>query len=92
MNHVFIEDDKKQLIDKLDKELGEENIRKHAEMVLHNLPLPMRTVFELATEYQFTLEEIAIIRNQRFEEVSQLMEDARKNLEASFFNRYSVDK
>jgi len=92
LNHVFIEDDKKQLIDKLDKELGEENIRKHAEMVLHNLPLPMRTVFELATEYQFTLEEIAIIRNQRFEEVSQLMEDARKNLEASFFNRYSVDK
>lgn len=92
LNHVFIEDDKKKLQDKLDKELGEENIRKQARMVLHNLPLPMRTVFELATEYQFTLKEIAEIRNQSFEEVRQLLENARKSIEVSFFNRYATDK
>jgi RNA polymerase sigma factor (sigma-70 family) len=92
LNHVFVTDDKKEIMDKLDKDLGEENIRKHAAMVLHNLPMPMRMVFELATEYQFTLEEISIIRNQSFEEVRQLLENARKSLEASFFNRYALGK
>ncbi len=92
LNHVFVEDYKKEIMDKLDKDLGEENIRKHVDMVVHNLPLPMRTVFELATEYQFTLEEITIIRNQSLEEVRLLLENARRVLEASFFNRYTLEK
>lgn len=92
LNHVFVEDDQKKIMDRLDKDLGEENIRKHTAMVLHNLPLPMRTVFELATEYQFTIGEIAIIRNQSVEEVRLLLENARKSLEASFFNRYALKK
>ena len=92
LNHVFVEDNRKEIMAKLDKDLGEENIRKHVAMVVHNLPLPMRTVFELATEYQFTLEEITIIRNQSLEEVHLLLEKARKVLEASLFNRYTLEK
>lgn len=92
LNHVFIEDYKNEIMDKLDKNLDEENIRKHTAMVLHNLPLPMRTVFELATAYQFTLEEITIIRKQSLEEVRLLFENARKSIEASFFNRYTLEK
>ncbi|SDL37093.1 sigma-70 RNA polymerase sigma factor region 4 domain-containing protein [Kriegella aquimaris] len=92
LNHVFVEDDKKEIMDKLDKDLGKENIRKHAAMVLHNLPLPMRTVFELATEYQFSMSQIAMIRNQSIEDVKELLENARKGLEASLFNRYGVQK
>ncbi len=90
LNHVFIEDSKKEIMDRLDQDLGEENIKKHTAMVLYNLPLPMRTVFKLYTEYQFTLEEIAIIRKQNLEEVRLLLENARKNLEVSFFNRYAL--
>ena len=86
LSHVFVADDNNEMIAQLDKALGEEKIRKHAALVLQNLPLPMRTVFELATEYQFTLEEIAIIRNQSFNEVRQLLENARKSLETSFLN------
>ncbi|MBU3024491.1 sigma-70 family RNA polymerase sigma factor [Zobellia galactanivorans] len=92
LNHVFIEDHNKELIAQLDKELGRENIRRHTTMVLHNLPLPMRTVFELATEFHFSVDEIAMIRNQSLEEVKQLLENARKTLEVSFFNRYEVKK
>lgn len=92
LNHVFITDDKKEIMDRLDKELGEKNIRKHTAMVLHNLPFPMRTVFELAMEYQFNLEEIANIRNLNLEEVRLLLENARKSLEASFFNRYGLEQ
>ncbi len=42
-------------------------------MVLYKLPLTMQTVFELATEHQFTLEEITFIRNQSLEKVRQLL-------------------
>lgn len=90
LNHVFIEDNKEEIINRLDQELGKENIEKHTAMVLYNLPLNMRTVFELATKYFFTLEEIAVIRKQDLEVVQQLFENARKNIEASFFNRYSL--
>ena len=91
LNHVFVEDDSKEITAQLDKKLGEEKIRRHADMVLHQLPLPMRAVFKLATEYQFTLQEIAIIRNQSFDEVQQLLVNARKSLETSFFNRHFAE-
>ncbi len=91
LNHVFVEGTNNEMIAKLDKEWGQENIRKHADMVLYHLPLPMRTVFELATEYHFTMEEIAVIRNQSLQEVQQLLENARKTLETSFFNRHIID-
>ncbi|MBD1263153.1 sigma-70 family RNA polymerase sigma factor [Maribacter polysiphoniae] len=92
LKHVFIEDDKKEIQDKLDKELSGENIKKHVDMVLCQLPLPMRSVFDLATDFEFTLEEIAKIRNQSFEEVQQLLKNVRKSLEESFINRYTIEK
>ncbi|TLP81736.1 sigma-70 family RNA polymerase sigma factor [Maribacter sp. ACAM166] len=92
LNHVFVQDDNNEMIAQLDEKWGQENIRKHADMVLHHLPMPMRTVFELATEYHFNVEEIAQIRDQSLDEVQQLLEHARKSLEISFFNRYAIDK
>lgn len=88
LNHVFIEDDEKELTEKLDKELSEEDIHHHINMVLHNLPLAIQTVFELFTNQSFTPKEIAEIRNITIKEVEQLLEDARKNLKTSFLNRY----
>jgi len=90
LNHIFIEDDEKEFIAQLDKKLDSENIRKHTNMVLHNLPKPMRTVFTLFNEYQFDTKEIAKIQNRTIEEVETLLETARKSLQVSFFNRYKV--
>ncbi|SHJ07773.1 RNA polymerase sigma factor [Pseudozobellia thermophila] len=92
LNRAFIENNKQKLQDKLDRELGEEEMAKHTKMVLHNLPLPMRTVFELATEYEFSLEEIAVIRNESLDQVRRLLDTAKKSIELSFFNRYASDK
>ena len=75
-------------IDNYSKELGVENIKKNTEMVLHHLPMPMRTVYELFTEHQFDITEIAKIRNSTVEEVESLLEAARKSLRLSFLNRY----
>ena len=91
LNHVFIEDKEKGMVENLDKELSEERIHNQIVMVLENLPLSMRTVFELFTNQQFTVKEIAEIRNSRVEEVEQLLKGAKKALQISFFNRYSVN-
>lgn len=88
LNHVFVEDENSEMIAKLDQEWGEENIRRHANMVLYHLPLPMRTVFELATEHYLTAEEIAMIRGLSLEEVKKLYKNARNALETSFYTRY----
>ncbi len=88
LNHVFIEDNEKALIEKIDKDISTEEIQHHIALVLHNLPLAMRNVFELFTNEQLELEEIAQIRNNTLEEVEQLLKDAKKALHVSLFNRY----
>lgn len=89
LNHVFIEDENKEFIERLDAELDSERIRKHKEMVLSHLPRSMRMVFELFTEHQFDVEEIAKIQKRKVQEVETLLEAARKSLQVSFFNRYA---
>lgn len=87
LSHVFIEDDEKELTNKIDKSLSEEDINRHINMVLHNLPLAMHNVFDLFTNRQFSLEEIAEIRNTSITEVEKLLKDAKKALQVSLFNR-----
>ena len=72
----------------MDKELNDENIRKHSETVIRMLPIPMQKVYDLFTEHQFTVAEIAKIRNSTIQEVDSLLEAARKSLRTSFVNRY----
>ncbi|MBC8768636.1 sigma-70 family RNA polymerase sigma factor [Arenibacter sp. BSSL-BM3] len=88
LNQIFIGDDDEKVILQLDKELGAQNIRKHAEMVLCHMPIPMRRVYELFTEHQFEVAEIAKIQNSTIKEVETLLEAARKGLRTSFLKRY----
>ncbi len=90
LNHVFIEDNEKELIEKIDKDISEEEIQNHITMVLHHLPLEMRNVFDLFTQEHLELEEIAQVRNSSVSEVEELLKDAKKILQASFFNRYPL--
>ena len=91
LNSVFVENNEKALVEKLDKRLVEENIQNHIAMVLHNLPSEMRNVFELFTLQNLELEEIALITNKSLEAVKQLLKNARKSLKVSLFNRYTDD-
>lgn len=92
LNHVFIEDNVKAFIEKLDDTLSEESIQNHIALVLHNLPAAMRNVFELFTDQNLELGEIAQIQNSTFEEVEVLLKDAKKALQLSLFNRYPSQK
>ena len=89
LNKVFIEDNQKTLIEKIDKDLSAEEIQNHIQMVLYNLPYSMRNVFELFAIEQLEIEEIAQIRNNTLEEVSQLLNDAKQALQVSFLKRYA---
>lgn len=91
LNHVFIENDENDWIKKIDKDLKAEDIQSHIAMVLHNLPVPMRTTFELSTIRHLELEEIAQLQNSTLKEVEQLLEEAKKALQVSFFNRYPTN-
>jgi DNA-directed RNA polymerase specialized sigma24 family protein len=91
LNHVFIEDTEKELIEKIDTNISAEDIQRHIKMVLHNLPLAMRNVYELYADQQLALEEIALIRNSTLKEVERLLNDAKQALQVSLFNRYPID-
>ncbi|QNK77112.1 sigma-70 family RNA polymerase sigma factor [Winogradskyella sp. PAMC22761] len=88
LNPIFIEDDQKALVEKIDNDLTAEEINNHIKMVLYNLPVAMRNVFELSAVQNFELEEIAKINNNTLNEVEELLQDAKKALQKSFFNRY----
>ncbi len=57
-------------------------------MVLNNLPTAMRDVFELYTNEYLEINEIAKINKSTTEKVKELLNNARKALKVSVFNRY----
>jgi DNA-directed RNA polymerase specialized sigma24 family protein len=92
LSHVFVEDNEKGLVEKLDKQLGDDKINEHIELVLHNMPSVMRIVFYLYTNQKLHIEEIAELQKKTVNEVEKLLTDAKKVIQRSLFNRYSNDK
>ncbi|AWV97460.1 sigma-70 family RNA polymerase sigma factor [Arcticibacterium luteifluviistationis] len=88
LNHVFIEDEEKGWIEKIDKDLKTEDIQNQIGMVLYYLPFETRTIFQLYTVQHLGLDDIAQIRNHTLEDVKQFLKDAKKALQSSFINRY----
>lgn len=91
LNDVFIDNIENRLVKKIDETLHQEEVDKHIQLVLHNLPADAQNVFELFTKQHLTLTEIAEVRNTSVEKVEKLLNEARKSLELSFFNRYDFD-
>lgn len=92
LDPIFVEEEDKEISERLDRQLGAKAIRRHADMVLLHLPAPVRAVYELYTEHQFDAAEIAKIRNRTVKEVKNFLETARKSLRASFLNRYPQEQ
>jgi RNA polymerase sigma factor (sigma-70 family) len=90
LNDVFTENTESELIKKIDETLHQEQLDKHVQFVLHNLPLQTQNVFELFTKHHLTLTEIAQVRGLSIPDAKQLLDDARKSLKASLFNRYTI--
>lgn len=91
LDDVFIENKENELFEKIDKALHKEDVDKHIQIVLHNLPARMRHVFELFTKQHLTISEIAEIENSTFENVQKLLNDARRGIKVSILNRYDIE-
>lgn len=86
---VFIEDGEKPIIEKLSKELKEQQINRHINFVLHHLPLTEITVFDLAVRQVFKPEEIAKIKQISLTEVEEYLSNVRHSIRVSFKKRYA---
>ena len=91
LKDVFVDATEEVMTEKLDKELNDEQIHRHIEMVLHKMSEPMRTSFQLFTDHRFEPEEIAKIKKISLKEVQWFLEDARKNLKRSISKRFLMD-
>lgn len=88
---VFIENTENELIKQIDKNLHQEEVDRQLQFVLHNLPSQTQNVFELYTKHHLTIAEIAKVKNISINHTKQLLEDSRKLLKTSLFNRYTLN-
>lgn len=86
---VFIKNEEKPIIEKLDKELKVEQINRHISFVLHHLPLIETSIFDLAIRQAFKAEEIAKIKHISVAQVEKHLSNARNSIRVSFETRYS---
>lgn len=92
LKNAFVEDIQEDLIYKLDKELTDDEINEHIEMVMLHFPSQVRTIFDLAVNLQLKLEEIAEIKHIPVEEVNKYFNEARSYIRNSFESRYLLNK
>ena len=90
LEDVFIEDKDKDIIENLNAKLQDEQISRHINIVLHELPFPIRTIFDLSVRQAFLPDEIAEIKQIPTEEVEQRLSHARKSIRISFEKRFSM--
>ncbi|AKA34228.1 RNA polymerase subunit sigma-70 [Flagellimonas lutaonensis] len=91
LKNIFLEDDKKDLMAKLDHQFDKDAIARHVDLVLNRMPEHMQTVFQLHIEQRFGAGEIALIKSLAVAEVEQLLSEARQRLEKSLYYRYLID-
>lgn len=88
LQDVFIEDKEFDFIKRLSEKLSEEEIHKQIDLVLHLLPLSIRSIYELTINEQFDSEEIAKIKDISVEEVERILGSARHTILSSFVKKY----
>jgi RNA polymerase sigma factor (sigma-70 family) len=91
LDHVFITDEEKELVEKLDASLNKDRVVRHVQLVLDKMDLRMRTVFQLFANEGFTLNEIANIRNATLSEIEKDLNEARKILRNSIEKRFLIE-
>jgi len=74
--------------EKLNKTLGKDDIHQHIDMVLHRLPAPMRSVYDLSVNQRFEPYEIAKIKRISVFQVERYLRQAQHSIRKSFEKRF----
>ena len=90
LRDVFIEGKDQELIEKIDRKLTSEKINNHFNLVLSNLTLNARNLFDLSATQKLEASDISKIKHLPINEVSKSLNDLREKLRDSFKVRYDV--
>jgi RNA polymerase sigma factor (sigma-70 family) len=91
LDDVFIEKKDQELIEEIDQALNNERINKHINMVLYNLPISNRNLFDLAVTQKLSLDNIAKVKKLSVNKVDTVLNEIRDNIRMSFAHRYKVN-
>lgn len=87
LKNIYLDDAHEDMMALMDSEQGSGKAEKHLNAVLYRLPPGMRSVFELATEQGFSLEEISMIKELPVEQIETILDTARELLRESLKDR-----
>ncbi len=89
---VFIEDPEEKWIENLNGEIGEGRVHRYIDMVLHRLPAPMKSIYDLAVNQRFSLREISKIKVISEYQVGVYLTKVRQSIRKSLEKRYPKDE
>ncbi len=75
-------------LEALDSGLTNSEIHQHIDMVLHRLPTPMRSIYDLAVHQRFSPNEIAKIKRISVQQVKCYLKQAKDSIRKSLENRF----
>jgi RNA polymerase sigma factor (sigma-70 family) len=91
LNDVFVDNDEtKKIIEKLNNELTPEQITQHINMVVDELPIDERSIFQLSVFHGLDNSHIASIRKINISEVDEKLKIARERIVQTFIQRYNI--
>ncbi|WP_445381381.1 sigma-70 family RNA polymerase sigma factor [Robiginitalea sp. IMCC43444] len=83
LKNIFLDDAHEDLMALTETVPGKEKIQESLKSILYAMPADTRSVFELATEQLFNLDEISMIKNLPKKLISDMIENARRLMRAS---------
>jgi DNA-directed RNA polymerase specialized sigma24 family protein len=87
LKNIYLDDAHQDMMALMDADQGSGKTEKHLNAVLYRLPPGMRSVFELATEQGFSIEEIAMIKELPVDQIDTILDTARELLRESLKDR-----
>ena len=88
LNDALVVNPEHQWLQQLSADLGEPKVHQHIDMVLHRLPAPMKSIYDLAVNQKFSLPEISSIKGIPVESVESYLKETRQVICNSFDSRY----
>ncbi|MDY7397049.1 sigma-70 family RNA polymerase sigma factor [Aureibaculum sp. 2210JD6-5] len=92
LDDVFVQENPEEaLLDKLNFELSQNQMHNHIDLILHHLPAPMKSIYDLSVNQKFGTSEIAKIKGFSVRQVEQYLEKTREAIRKSFEKRFNGD-
>lgn len=88
LKNIFLDDAHEDLMALLDTDQQKNRAERHLESALFQLPPNMRSIFELATEQLFSIEDIARIKGVSADRIQKTLERARELLQNTLEDRF----